>query len=252
MTTKFGFQVTVEERTIWIFPEDIDAATVATQAEAKLKKTIAKELAKTINNQDELDKLIKRLPDASRIQSAIEVLPSDTKIEDTVAVLVSLVSLADIKEQINGIEGAAKTEINRLKAQATTGVIYRWTRGLGEDPISLGVFRDLTKFIDRSIIGSLPSSVRPSFSVDDEFSALVSGLPDPVNGALTALTTKAVFELDSIRLKIPGKSSVDEKIQFEIAMLINLVALDLILGPFQLNRLYAKFGNFGSIATTSA
>ena len=34
MANKFGFQITVKERTIWIFPEDIDAAVTAGKSAA--------------------------------------------------------------------------------------------------------------------------------------------------------------------------------------------------------------------------
>jgi hypothetical protein len=263
MTAKFGFQVTVQDRTIWIFPEDIDAAKVAAQAEVLLKDTIVTQLAasgKAFDTAEKLDNFIttqlsKSDPVlAENIKKAINALPTTATIKDKVALLVGKVSLADIQTEINSLGDTVKSQINGLKARANAGIVYGWSRGTGEEPISLGVFTDLTKFIDNSIIAKLPSSVRPNFSVDQEFKALVSGLPEPVNSALTALTTKAVFELDSIRLKIPGKGSVDqagkaEKTRFEIAMLINLLALDLELGPFQLNRIYAKLGNFDSVET---
>lgn len=182
MTTKFGFQITVDTRTIWIFPEDVEAAlaTAKVQAEAALS-------------------------DATEL----------------------------------------------VKARAKTGIVYGWSRAVGEDPINLGVFRDLTRFIDTSIIAPLPAAVKPSFSVDQEFEKLVQGLPDPVNKAVDDLTSKAIFELDGLRLKIPGTDST-EKIQFEIAMLINLIPLDLVLGPFKLNRLYARLGNFSTVVENTS
>lgn len=268
MIAKFGFQVTVEQRTIWIFPEDIDAAAIAAQAEALLKKTLAAELAKKFDDDTKINTLINGIQDETIKLKVKAALPAGATVAEKLTVVMNKVSLLDIQTSIDTLDATVKTTIDSLKARANTGIIYGWMRGPGEDPISLGVFRDLTRFIDRSIIGSLPSSVRPSFSVDNEFEKLVNGLPDPINSALTALTTKAVFELDSIRLKIPGKGSVlldgkgqpvmvsgkpkPEPTQFEIAMLINLLALDLELGPFQLNRLYAKLGNFGSTAATPA
>jgi len=174
MSARFGFQVTVKERAIWVFPEDVDAA------------------------------------------------------------------LAAAKAQANAAASNASAEAKRL---AKAGIAYGWTRGVGEEPISLGSFDDLTGFVDDNILGNLPAALKPDFKVTESFDALVGGLPDPVNGAVKDLKAKAVFELDSLRLKIPGKGS-DEKMQFEIAMLINLMALPYSLGPFKLNQLYARLGNF--------
>ena len=174
MTGKFGFQITVNERTIWIFPEDMDAALAAAKAQA---------------------------------------------------------------------QAAAAGASAQVKAMAKAGITYGWTRGPGDEPISLGSFDDLTGFIYNSILGALPNEVKPDFSLTDEFDSLFRNLPDPVNTAVDDLTTKAIFELDGLRLMIPGSDS-EEKLQFELGMMVNLIALDLELGPFRLNRLYAKFGNF--------
>lgn len=258
MTAKFGFQVTVNDRAIWIFPEDIDAATVAAQAEAELRQRLAVELGKKVfDTQTKIDNFVAALNDGvlkSQIEGAINALPQTegkAKVSDQVAIIVSKVSLDDIESKISELSESIKSSVNGLKAKASSGVVYAWTRAPGEDPISLGVFRDLTLFIDNKIIGSLPRAVRPNFNVTESFGSLVNGLPDPVSGAVESLTTKAVFELDGIRLKIPGKGSA-ETTQFEIAMLINLMPLNLTLGPFQANRLYAKLGNFvDSVASTS-
>lgn len=244
MTAKFGFQVTVQERAIWIFPEDIDAASAVAKAEAVVTDYLKKELERL--PQTDITSLIAKLP--NNIQTAVNNESNALTAKGTdagkakVAALMSQASVADI---VKGMSSDVQTAIGLLKAKITDGIAYSWIRGAGEDPITLGTFANLLNFIDERIIKSLPSAVRPDFDVSENFDALVNGLPDPVNGAIEALKSKAVFELDGLRLKIPGKGS-KEKTQFEIAMLINLVALDLILGPFQLNRLYAKLGNFGS------
>ena len=167
MAAKFGFQVTVNDRTIWLFPEDVDAA----------------------------------------------------------------------------LQAAKKRAVTGAKTVTRSGIAYGWTRAPGDDPISLGTFNDLTVFIDNQIIANLPEPVRPAFSVQKTFDDLIENLPNPVDEKLNDLKTKAVFELDGLRLKIPGRGA-SEKMQFELGMMINLIELDLELGPFQLNRLYAKLGNF--------
>lgn len=153
MTTKFGVEIIVNAKTIWIFPEDVNAALQAGQA------------------------------------------------------------------KINA------------------GVVYAWSRGAGEEPLSLGTFRDLVSFINKGLnmVG---------FDVMASFDNLIKSLPNPIDDAVDNLVTNAVFELDSLRLKIPAKGST-EKVQFEIAMIINLVKVELKLGDsLQLTRIYAQLGNF--------
>ena len=179
MSAKFGFQVIVNDRAIWVFPEDIDAA----------------------------------------------------------------VSVA--KAQANAIKKEAKDATKQL---AKAGIAYGWVRGPEEEPISLGTFTSLIQFVDNNIIGALPAAMKPEpkFELTKSFDSLVQGLPDPFNEKITDLKDKASFELDALRLKIPGKDS-SETMKFEIAMLINLQTLDYELGPFKLNQLYAKLGNFDSV-----
>ena len=173
MSAKFGFQVTVNDRAIWVFPEDIDAA-VAT-AKAQATKAVSKATETT-------------------------------------------------------------------KALAKTGITYKWTRSQGEDPISLGTLKNLVDFVDNSIVKPLGLT---SFDANDVLTSVIGSLPAPIDNAFDSLSRGAVFELDEIRLRIPGKGG-NESAKFEIAMLINLTELELELGPFRLNQLYAKLGNFDS------
>lgn len=250
MTAKFGFQVTVQQRTIWIFPEDIDAAAAVAKAEAAVTDYLTAELKKLEDS--DIDGLINKLPEAVKKTVNDEITALKAKGTEAQAAKVSaLMTKASVSDVVKGMSKTVNDAINLLKVRIKDGIAYSWTRGAGEDPITLGTFDNLLDFIDDKIIASLPEFMRPTFDVSDSFDALVGGLPDPVNGAVEALKSKAVFELDGLRLKIPGKGT-REKTQFEIAMLINLVSLDLILGPFQLNRLYAKLGNFGSTVTTTA
>lgn len=161
MTNKFGFEIIVNSKTIWIFPEDVNAALQAGQA------------------------------------------------------------------KINA------------------GVVYAWSRGPGEEPLSLGTFMDLVTFINKGLnmVG---------FDVMNSFKKLIAGLPNPIDDAVDNLVNNAVFELDSLRLKIPAKGST-EKVQFEIAMIINLVKVELKLGDsLQLTRIYAQMGNFTKPAIEEA
>lgn len=262
MTAKFGFQVTVQDRTIWIFPEDVNSAAIAAQAEAAFKKMVAEQLATSvINTKEKLEILIvEKTNDPEpikkiklKVKDEIGKLVESATLKDKITVWVNNVSITEISEQIKSIKGKAEDQLASLQARASTGITYGWKRGVGEDPITLGTFKNLLDFIDNSIVHKLGLK----FDVSDEFDNLVKGLPEPISGSVQALTDGAVFELDEIRLKIPGKGSTitvknakssmvkPEPTQFEITMLINLLALDLELGPFQLNRIYAKLGNFG-------
>jgi len=185
MTAKFGFQVTVNDRTIWLFPEDVDAALTSARAQA------------------------------------------------------------------NAAETSASAQV---KALASAGIAYSWTRGPGEDPIRLGSLNDLVGFIQNNIIAPLPDDImKPTFDVQVKFKSLIQGLPDPINGMAENFTQNVYIEIDSMRLKIPGKSPTPptsqtapkpEGFKFEIAILISFVDANLKIGPFQLNRVYAKLGNF--------
>ena len=282
MTAKFGFQITVQERTLWIFPEDINVAEGVAKAEAAVKAAVQDEIEKLRTEDTEtlkalFDKLFKELPteikgeiqneidrlkkqaqkEADKVKEAAkgEAKAAGVTLTDEDFTAIALKNKASLIEaqltEVTGFAAEAKAKIESLRQKLNQGITYGWTRGPGEDPISLGTFDDLLDFIDDKIIASLPELIRPDFDVSDSFDALVSGLPEPVNGAVEALKSGAIFELDGLRFKIPGKNKKsDEKMQFEIAMLINLVPLDLILGPFQLNRLYSKLGNFGE--TTAA
>ncbi|MGB7315841.1 MAG: hypothetical protein WA939_23145 [Nodosilinea sp.] len=245
MTAKFGFQVTVQDCAIWIFPEDIDAAALAAKAEAKVTEVLMDELK--AKGKAELEIVVNKLPPTVKkeAEKEIEALKAAGK-DDLEATAIALAN--KVSDVATTLGNDAKDRLEDLKAKANAGVVYGWTRSPGEDPIELGTFLSLTEFIDKSIIGSLPDVVRPTFSVTDSFQSLVGGLPDPMNSALGELTSTAKFELDGIRIKIPGKGST-EKTQFEIAMLVNLVNLQLKLGPFRANRLYAKMGNFDAPAS---
>lgn len=278
MTAKFGFQITVQERTLWIFPEDINVAEGVAKAEAAVKAAVQDEIeklragdTKTINAlfdklpteikgeiQNEIDRLKKQAQrEADKVKEAAKgkAQAAGVTLTDDDFTAIALKNKASLIEaqltEVTEFAAEAKAKIESLRQKLNQGITYGWTRGPGEDPISLGTFDDLLDFIDDKIIASLPALIRPDFDVSDSFDALVNGLPEPVNGAIEALKSGAIFELDGLRFKIPGKNKQsDEKMQFEIAMLINLVPLDLILGPFQLNRLYSKLGNFGE--TTAA
>ena len=43
MTSKFGFQVTIRDRTIWLFPEDVNSAIATAKAQAEALKNAAKD-----------------------------------------------------------------------------------------------------------------------------------------------------------------------------------------------------------------
>lgn len=270
MTAKFGFQVTVQERTIWFFPEDVNLAEGVAKAEAAVKDAVKAEIDRLKNTGgSDLTALYTSLTTTyPQIATEFNRLKQENKnLVDLDAQAKALENYANLIENefstIAQFGANAKSLITSLKQKLNTGVSYGWTRGAGEDPISLGTFEDLLNFIDEKIIKKLGLN----FDTSDSFAAMVNGLPSPINGAISDLTTKAIFELDGIRLKIPGKGSTvpvkdaqgnpatdtsgkpilkPEPTQFEIAMLVNLVPLDLELGPFQLNRIYAKLGNFGA------
>lgn len=236
MTTKFGFQVTVQTKTtsrmLWIFPEDIDTAAVVAKAKAALKQILIEELTKQAA---QLNGLIDQLPDS---------VPTEVKTElkklDPSAKATALVEKGDITAIQTALAKQADKQVNALKAQANAGLVYSWTREAGEEPIVLGAINDLMDFISNAI-----GITGADFDVKAKFNDLLGGLPDPIGSTAQEIAEKAIFELDGLRLKIPGKGS-GEKTQFEIAMLVDLNQLGLELGPLTLNRLYAKMGNFGS------
>ena len=212
MTAKFGFQVTVQDRIIWIFPEDVSSADIAAQAETAFKKMVVEQLNKaniltdarltdlTSDKPDDLEP-IKKIK--AKIRDEITKLGTSADLQAKIAVWVNNVSITEISKQIASVPGEAKGQLAALQAKASTGITYGWKRGAGEDPISLGTFGNLLDFITNSIVVKLGLS----FNVRGEFDALVKGLPEPISGSVQALTDGAVFELDEIRLKIPGKGS---------------------------------------------
>ncbi len=131
------------------------------------------------------------------------------------------------------------------QAKINAGVVYAWSRGPGEEPLSLGTFMDLVSFINTGLnmVG---------FDVKNSFTKLIGDLPSPIDDAVENLVNNAVFELDSLRLKIPASGS-GESMKFEIAMIINLVKVNLSLGnSLQLTRIYAQMGNFTEPQTAIA
>lgn len=185
MTSKFGFQFAVNDRMIWVFPEDVEAAANAAKAAAEVAK-------------------------------------------------------AKADKAINDLSAS-------VKSQAAAGIAYSWTRASGEDPISLGNLASVGEFVNNMIgkIGKAAPTLGEAINPAAEIKSLVDGLPLPekLENVFESIQNNAYFELDSLRLRIPGKGS-GEKWQFELGMIVNLSDLGLELGPFQFTRLYARIGNF--------